>query len=76
MYTAEYVTTVVDGKCVSSIINTKDKEVAIELAPAKLGNSVEVKLMDDMWLVRTEYRLREVAKQVRFEHVTRKGRRL
>jgi hypothetical protein len=33
MYTAEYVNAVVDGKCASSIINTEDEEVVIELAP-------------------------------------------
>jgi hypothetical protein len=47
MYTAEYVATVADGKGASSIINTKDKQVATELAPAELDivedNSVEVK---------------------------------
>jgi hypothetical protein len=36
MYTAEYVTAVADGKCAWSIINTKDEEVATELAPAEL----------------------------------------
>jgi hypothetical protein len=74
VYVAEFQTTVADGKCVCSVINVNNNEVAIRIAQVELevidDDAVDVKLMNEVRLVSTEGRIREVSKQVRLEHLS------
>jgi hypothetical protein len=67
-------TTVADGKCVSSLGNANDNEVTVEIAPVELDvmddDAIDVKLLNEVRLVSTEVRIREVRKQVRLEHLS------
>jgi hypothetical protein len=74
VYVVESLTTVADGKCVCSVINVNNNEVAIRIAPVELevmdDDAIDVKLLNDVRLVNTEDRIREVRKQVRLEHLS------
>jgi hypothetical protein len=67
VYTAESLTTVEEGKYRVSIINANNCEVTIEMAPMELDvvedEAIDVELVDEVGIISTEDRIREVRKQ-------------
>lgn len=74
MYTSES-----EGKYVSSIVTVNDKEVNTQVAPVALedtqGDATEVKLMNEVRLVSTENKKKEMRKQDRLEHLNGRERK-
>lgn len=79
VYVGESLTAVDEGKCIVSVVNANGCEVTIEMAPVELelveDEAIDVELIDEVGIVSTEGRIREMRKQFRLGHLAAREQR-